>query len=1084
MSRKLTGTTPLAYMGVEASTPPQLVVHDRAPTANDYASFVVGTIWIYNTDPEEVWMLVAKDHYVSTWVKFLSGSIPGAIATVTGGDNINTIDPSGPDVIVNLNKSIFQPVTSSDGTEGLYALGGVDFLHNYGTQNTFIGGNTGNRTLTVLSATENTGCGYQVLAHVTTGELNTGLGDTALGNITTGLSNLAAGHDSLSLATTSNYCTSLGGNSLGQLLTGNRNISLGYDSGYAYEGAESNNITIGNAGVLGESNTIRIGTQGAGAGQQDKAYMAGIWGTTLATSRGVMEVDENGQLGMSRGWDGQVLIGALGASPEWATITSSDGSITFSTGPNTLDMIAIGGGGGGGATTFITDIDSPAVIDGSNITFTGGGPLFTDGGGGSHTVTIDMINGGNGQVLLGGGAVPVWADITSSGTVAITRGPGTLNLEAVGTGGAIIFHSDSGDAIAVGGEVTVAGGLNINTSGATSVVTVNLDTSIVQPVTNATGTEGLYTLGTHHFLHNYGTYNTFLGEDAGNLTLTASSDNTAIGSYCMNVLTTGMANTGIGSDSSRDISTGSYNAGLGYQSNANVSTGGYNTACGAQSLNAITTGSNNTALGVFSGSNLTVNDSSNIIIGNVGTAGLNNTIKIGTQGSGAGQQSTTYMAGIWGSTPAATSNVVFVDNTGKLGVFATGAGKILIGSSSGVPVWANITPGAGIAIVNGDGTITISATGGGGSITQIAAGANINVTNPTGPITTVAVKDAIYLPTTNGDNIGVYGINGKPVLHTRGTNSVFVGADSSPTGFTPVNNTAVGALTLTNNVIGQENAVLGYGAGYSSNASVNTYIGSRSATYNLGYGNVAVGAYSLYSPGTITASNCIAIGYQAAYPAVSASYGISIGNATISSNSTRLGTTGTHTSTYVAGIWGKSLGSSPAKAVYVTADGLLGTGSNTFPAFLGIQSGTASNVTGDGSTYWLGTTTACNQIYDLGGNYNPGGGGTPSIFTAPVSGLYFLEVQFLVGGLVQPPAPVAPNTDPTIYTSNRSYSLINSIFEAQTNEQQSYFYNAVCDMDAADEARFNIQILFGTGAKTLDILPTQTFVSGYLIREY
>ena len=54
----------------------------------------------------------------------------------------------------------------------------------------------------------------------------------------------------------------------------------------------SNNIDIGNLGVTGEANTIRIGT----VGTQNATFIAGIRGVTVANGVGVI-VGTNGQLG-------------------------------------------------------------------------------------------------------------------------------------------------------------------------------------------------------------------------------------------------------------------------------------------------------------------------------------------------------------------------------------------------------------------------------------------------------------------------------------------------------------------------------------------------------------------------------------------------------------------------------------------------------------------------------------------------------------------------------------------------------------------------------------------------------------------
>ena len=57
----------------------------------------------------------------------------------------------------------------------------------------------------------------------------------------------------------------------------------------------NNNIDIGNEGVTGEGNTIRVGTTNI----QTRAYVAGIWGTTLGSNIMSVVVDSSGHLGAS-----------------------------------------------------------------------------------------------------------------------------------------------------------------------------------------------------------------------------------------------------------------------------------------------------------------------------------------------------------------------------------------------------------------------------------------------------------------------------------------------------------------------------------------------------------------------------------------------------------------------------------------------------------------------------------------------------------------------------------------------------------------------------------------------------------------
>ena len=58
----------------------------------------------------------------------------------------------------------------------------------------------------------------------------------------------------------------------------------------------SGNIYLMNGGVGNDTHTIRIGTQGTGSGQQNRAFMAGITGATSSGGINVL-VNSSGQLG-------------------------------------------------------------------------------------------------------------------------------------------------------------------------------------------------------------------------------------------------------------------------------------------------------------------------------------------------------------------------------------------------------------------------------------------------------------------------------------------------------------------------------------------------------------------------------------------------------------------------------------------------------------------------------------------------------------------------------------------------------------------------------------------------------------------
>jgi hypothetical protein len=139
----------------------------------------------------------------------------------------------------------------------------------------------------------NTAIGDNALFSNTVGFQNTAVGGWALVNNNTGNANVAIG----SLAAYSDFTgggnTAVGEQALFDNQSGNYNIALGFAAGERTTG--SNNIVIGDIGVEGESNTIRIGGDGFGGGPQTAAFIAGISGTAVVGDSVV--VDGNGQLG-------------------------------------------------------------------------------------------------------------------------------------------------------------------------------------------------------------------------------------------------------------------------------------------------------------------------------------------------------------------------------------------------------------------------------------------------------------------------------------------------------------------------------------------------------------------------------------------------------------------------------------------------------------------------------------------------------------------------------------------------------------------------------------------------------------------
>ena len=231
--------------------------------------------------------------------------LPGDALTVTSG-NIN-ITGTG----VNAGGNIKMPATNAGGTQGVVTLNTNRFISNY-LNTTAVGINASNFTHSGLYGAA---FGNSVLANLTTGVSNSGFGNGALSECTEGANNSCFGYvsgfniidgdgncgygdGSILNLTSGNNNVAIGGDSLANLVTGNSNTCVGDASGFSYTGAESSNICVGNSGTLAESNTIRVGTSGAGVGEQNRFFAAGVRGITTGVNDAIaVLIDSAGQLG-------------------------------------------------------------------------------------------------------------------------------------------------------------------------------------------------------------------------------------------------------------------------------------------------------------------------------------------------------------------------------------------------------------------------------------------------------------------------------------------------------------------------------------------------------------------------------------------------------------------------------------------------------------------------------------------------------------------------------------------------------------------------------------------------------------------
>ncbi len=153
---------------------------------------------------------------------------------------------------------------------------------------------------------------------------------------------------------------------------------------------------------------------------------------------------------------------------------------------------------------------------------------------------------------------------------------------------------------------------------------------------------------------NDGCCNTFVGNGAGLGTASyQAATNTCVGHGSCTSLGSG----------------GNGNVAMGYYAGGATTTGVQNAFFGNTAGNANTTGNYNTYLGWSSGTSVAGSGSSNILIGSMGATGDNNTIRIGTDGTGPAQQVNAYMAGILNTTtiPTGTNYPVCIAYDGSTG---------------------------------------------------------------------------------------------------------------------------------------------------------------------------------------------------------------------------------------------------------------------------------------------------------------------------------------------------------------------------------------------------------------------------------
>ncbi|MGO9635121.1 MAG: tail fiber domain-containing protein [Steroidobacteraceae bacterium] len=201
----------------------------------------------------------------------LESNETGSNNTATGYDALQNNDYEGTGISDNTADgayALYRNTTGADNTaSGYQAL----FLNEAGSKNTAAGVNA---LYTNASGNYNTASGFQALYKNKSGVQNTAFGVEAL------------------FADTASYNTAVGYQSLYHNTSGTYNVAVGWKAGFAVT-TGSNNIDIDNQGETGDSDTIKIGTEGT----QTNTYIAGIYDVTSLTGGLTVYVDSTGHLG-------------------------------------------------------------------------------------------------------------------------------------------------------------------------------------------------------------------------------------------------------------------------------------------------------------------------------------------------------------------------------------------------------------------------------------------------------------------------------------------------------------------------------------------------------------------------------------------------------------------------------------------------------------------------------------------------------------------------------------------------------------------------------------------------------------------
>jgi hypothetical protein len=560
----------------------------------------------------------------------------------------------------------------------------------------------------LTTGNDNTAIGARALIVLATGSQNTCVGSASGLAMVAGNNNTSIGQTSLHNITSGSSNTAVGKNALAGVTTGSTNIALGYLAGQDYTDVDSDNISIGNQGVGGNSGEIRIGTLAT----HTTCYIQGISGISVSNLNLVTIDTSANQLGsMSAGSLASTFDGDSGTATPSGGVLNIIAGVSSQNCGSTVEFT----GSANTVTLNVTDANNNTIIGklaGNTVTGvdnTGIGYESLQGlSTGSYNTalgfqSLNAISIGQVNVAIGYRAM---AQATSGqNNVAIGR----LSAQYMNgqnntvVGDLALFDTTNGDNNIV---IGASAGSNYNNSNESNNILlanagVLAESGAIRIGTNGTQTscyiQGIEGVSVSNL--NYVTIDTTTGQlgsttSSGIVTLDGNSGS-ASGST-VSIVTTNeqtLVLSGSGStltlnttDANNNVAyganamtgngvTGTFNTGVGEAALNLVSTGFRNAALGAQSLSNITTGSYNVGIGFDGGNSLGTTAVSNICINSLGSALDTNTLRMGqATGSGTRELNKAFICGIYGiTTTSATTSTVLVSNGDQLGTVSSSA---------------------------------------------------------------------------------------------------------------------------------------------------------------------------------------------------------------------------------------------------------------------------------------------------------------------------------------------------------------------------------------------------------------------------